>query len=103
MLEQMRFEERERRQAARGGRPMPGSSSGDDQGEQESYWAYMQRQVQERTDRLGITGDSMDRLEENSSGWADDVSKFVSTQKRKAVLGRESLKPLSLIHVASGF
>jgi len=47
----------------------------------------MQRQVQERTEQLGLTGDSMDRLEENSGEWANDVSKYVSTQKRKAVFG----------------
>lgn len=32
-------------------------------------------------------GDSMDRLEEASAGWADDVSKFVNDQKKKAVMG----------------
>lgn len=47
----------------------------------------MQRQVQERTQNLNMAGDSMDRLEENSSNWARDVNKFVQTQKRKAVLG----------------
>jgi hypothetical protein len=85
MMAQMRLEEREMRQAIREGRAPPeGSAAG---GTQEGYWAYMQRQVQERTERLGIMGDSMERLEENSSGWANDVGKFVQTQKRKAVLG----------------
>ncbi|KAL1964083.1 hypothetical protein VTN77DRAFT_7501 [Rasamsonia byssochlamydoides] len=84
-LEQMRLEERERRQALREGRSTTqGSASGS---ENESYWAYMQRQVQERTERLGITGDSMERLEENSSSWARDVNKYIQAQKRKAVLG----------------
>jgi hypothetical protein len=32
-------------------------------------------------------GDNMDRLEESSAGWADDVSKLVNQQKRKAVMG----------------
>ena len=50
----------------------------------------MQRQVQERTERLGIMGDSMDKLEENSSGWANDVSKYVNQQKRKVILGGKS-------------
>ena len=54
---------------------------------QEGYWAYMQRQVQERTERLGIAGDSMDRAEEASSGWADDVSKYVAKQKRQMIMG----------------
>lgn len=82
-MEQMKHEERERRQAERQGRSIPPSANSNDEG----YWAYMQRQVQERTERLGIMGDSMDRLEENSSNWANDVSKFVSSQKKKAVLG----------------
>lgn len=86
MLEQLRAEEQERRRGAREGRPSAATAA---QGEQEGYWAYMQRQVQERTEQLGLTGESMDRLEENSSGWADDVSKYVSTQKRKAVFGCE--------------
>lgn len=54
---------------------------------QESYWNYMQRQVTERTERLNIMGDNMDRLEENSSGFVDDVNKFVGKQKKKAALG----------------
>ena len=29
----------------------------------------------------------MNRLEESSAGWAEDVSKFVSNQKKKAVMG----------------
>ena len=53
----------------------------------EGYWAYMQRQVQERTENLGLTGESMNKLEDNSTGLADDVSKFVSNQKKKAVMG----------------
>jgi len=83
-VEQMRADEQERRRAARGGRSAPESAA---KGEQEGYWSYMQRQVQERTQQLGLTGDSMDRLEENSGEWANDVSKYVSTQKRKAVFG----------------
>lgn len=54
---------------------------------QEGYWAYMQRQVQERTERLGIAGDTMSKAEENSQGWADDVNKYVAKQKRQMVLG----------------
>lgn len=82
-MEQMKYEERERRQAERHGRGVPPSANRNDEG----YWAYMQRQVQERTERLGIMGDNMDRLEENSSNWANDVSSYVSSQKKKAVLG----------------
>ena len=32
----------------------------------EGYWAYMQRQIQERTEKLGIVGDSMGGLEEKA-------------------------------------
>lgn len=64
---------------------MPSPST--DQGSQEGYWSYMQRQVQERTEKLGFAGDQMDRLEESSSGFARDVNKYVQSQKRKAVLG----------------
>ncbi|KAJ5674106.1 hypothetical protein N7462_009545 [Penicillium macrosclerotiorum] len=83
MIEQMKLEEQERRQALREGRAPPPEPQGND----ESYWSYMSRQVQERTERLGIAGDTMDRLEENSSNFASDVGKYVQTQKRKAVFG----------------
>ena len=85
-MEQMRAEEQQRRIA---GRPGPSTSSAAS-AQDEGYWAYMQRQVQERTERLGIMGDSMDKLEENSSGWANDVSKYVNQQKRKVILGGKS-------------
>ncbi|KAL4873507.1 hypothetical protein BDV12DRAFT_160164 [Aspergillus spectabilis] len=83
MIEQMRLEDQERRQAAREGRTPPTRSNTNEEG----YFAYMSRQVQERTEKLGLAGDNMDRLEETSNGWAKDVNKFVSNQKKKAVLG----------------
>ncbi|KAL4885129.1 lethal giant larvae like, C-terminal-domain-containing protein [Aspergillus karnatakaensis] len=83
MVEQMRLEEQERRQAAREGRTPPMRSNTNDEG----YFAYMARQVQERTEKLNFAGDNMERLEETSSGWARDVDKYVSNQKKKAVLG----------------
>ncbi|KAK4942485.1 Lethal(2) giant larvae sro7 [Elasticomyces elasticus] len=74
------------REAARTGRaPKPDAS-------QETYWAYMQRQLAERTENLGLAGDSMDRAAEASSSWSDDVSKFVAKQKRQAALGFVSSK-----------
>lgn len=82
MLAEMREAENAQRAAARTGRP-PAPNGQQDEG----YWAYMQRQVQERTERLGITDDNMGRLEENSSGWANDVGKFVQKQKRQMVMG----------------
>lgn len=85
MIEQMRADEQQRRVA---NRPAPTSPAASSSGrEQEGYWAYMQRQVQERTENLGIMGDSMDKLEDNSSGWANDVNKYVGSQKKKAVMG----------------
>lgn len=83
MIEQMRAEEQQQRLP---GRQLPSSSSAAG-GQDEGYWAYMQRQVQERTEKLGVMGDSMDKLEENSSSWANDVSKYVSQQKKKVLLG----------------
>ena len=65
------------------------SSSAPPGRDQEGYWAYMQRQMSERTEKLNIMGDSMDKLEEHSSGWAEDVNKFVSRQKRNVVMGGE--------------
>lgn len=82
MVEQMRLDEQERRKALREGRAPP-----PDQGSEEGYWSYMSRAVQERTERLGLAGDTMDRLEESSSNFATDVSKYVQSQKRKAVMG----------------
>ena len=87
MVEQMRSEEQQRQQGLRNrGAPSSSAASGR---EEEGYWAYMQRQVQERTENLGIVGDNMEKLEENSSGWANDVNKFIGQQKRKMVLGGE--------------
>ena len=88
MLEQQRADEEARRVASR---QTASSSSGynrESPGRQEEvYWAYMQRQVQERTENLGLAGDNMEKLEDNSAGFADDVSKYVSSQKKKAVMG----------------
>lgn len=55
--------------------------------DEEGYWAYMQRQLNERTENLNIVNDSMDRLGETSAKFSNDVSKFVSQQKRKALIG----------------
>lgn len=83
MIEQMRAEDRQRQEAARAGAGPSSAVNKQDEG----YWAYMQRQVQERTEKLNVMGDSMERLEESSAGWADDVSKYVRNQKKKAVMG----------------
>ncbi len=85
-LAQARQDEAARRQAARTN-TNASSSSAAAGGETEGWGAYMQRQINERTEKLNIMGDSMNRLEGNSSGWADDVSKFVQKQKRGLVMG----------------
>lgn len=82
-MEQLRLDEQERRQAAREGRQVNEPVTSRNEG----YWAYMQRQMQERTQKLGLMGENMDKLEENSNSWANDVNKYIQTQKRKAVLG----------------
>lgn len=78
------MEEQEQRAAAREGRATSSSAA---EGSQEGYMSYMQRQVQERTEKLNIMGDNMDRLEDNSQGWVNDVNKYVQNQKRKALFG----------------
>lgn len=85
MVAQARADEQQRRAQGRATGQAPASSSAAQQ--DEGYWAYMQRQINERTQNLGIMGDNMDRLESNSAGWADDVSKFVSKQKKNLVMG----------------
>ncbi len=92
MIEQRRAEEEQQRAMKRSA--TAGSSSGEK--EDEGYWAYMQRQMQERTQNLNIMGDSTDKVEESSSNWADDVNKFVSKQKKKAVMGCKLFLPFSL-------
>ncbi|TWU78220.1 hypothetical protein ED733_007990 [Metarhizium rileyi] len=54
---------------------------------QESWGAYLTRQVNERTEKLGLVNEGMDSLQQQSQGWADDVTKFVNQQKRNLVMG----------------
>ena len=92
MMQQAHAEEQRRRQGGRAGPSSVAGRSGPGpcpEGEEEGYWAYMQRQVNERTEKLNIVGDSMDQLQEQSAGWAKDVNTYVSQQKRKMVLGSE--------------
>ena len=88
MIEQARADEQARRNASRqqDNTLSPTGSQPSDR-QEEGYWAYMQRQVQERTENLGLAGDSMDKLEDNSQGFADDINKYVNQQKKKAVMG----------------
>lgn len=82
MIAQSRADEQHRREAARAG-ASPSAANQDEEG----YWAYMQRQINERTQNINLMGDNMENLERNSSGWAEDVNKFVSKQKRGFVMG----------------
>jgi len=54
---------------------------------QETWSAYINRQLAERTENLGNMSDGIERLQENSAGWADEASKFVGRQKRNFVMG----------------
>lgn len=69
------------REAARTGRAPAKDPS------QEGYWEYMQRQIQERTENLGLAGDSMDRAAEASQSWSEGVNKYIAKQKKQAALG----------------
>ncbi|KAF1946506.1 hypothetical protein EJ02DRAFT_450594 [Clathrospora elynae] len=53
----------------------------------EGWGAWATRTFNERTEKLNAVGDSMDNLQQNSAGWAEDVNKFVGKQKRGLVLG----------------
>lgn len=92
----MKLEEKDRRRAEREERVPSSHNPYMPQRSQEGYLSYMQRQVTDRTQNLGISGDHMDRLEENSSNWARDVNKYVQNQKRKAVFGGEFSSNVSL-------
>jgi hypothetical protein len=54
---------------------------------QEGWGEYLTRQINERTERLNFVDDAMNRLQETSQGWAEDVNKYVKKQKREVLLG----------------
>ncbi|KHJ34295.1 putative snare-dependent exocytosis protein [Erysiphe necator] len=70
-----------------------GNSPNEAQGS-ESWGDFMARQLNERTEKLDLVGDSLNKIQESSQSWANDVSKFVKKQKRgmmlNAVTGRFS-------------
>lgn len=84
MMEQIRAEEKQARLDTRAGTQASGSGPGR---QDEGIFASMSRQIQERTEKLNIMGDSMDKLGETSANFADDVGKYVNQQKKKAMLG----------------
>ena len=57
MIEQSRAEEQMRRSAGRSAATSAAAGQQD-----EGYWAYMQRQMQERTEKLGIAGNGMGKF-----------------------------------------
>lgn len=73
--------------ARQSGRPGPSATSSGAGTSQESYWDYMTRQIQERTEKLGTMDDNVERLQNNAAGWSNDVSSFVAKQKRNMVFG----------------
>ena len=63
-----------------GGNPRAGTA-------QEGWGEYLSRQLNERTERLNLVDDAMNRLHETSQGWSEDVNKYVKKQKRDVLLG----------------
>ncbi len=72
----------ERGAAAGGGGSNPRAGTA-----QEGWGEYLTRQLNERTERLNIVDDAMNRLHETSQGWSEDVNKYVKKQKRDVLLG----------------
>jgi len=69
-------------------RPAAGGSGSARAGSSQEGWGdYLTRQIQERTEKLNIMGDSVGNLQEASSGWAGDVNKYVKKQQRNMLLG----------------
>lgn len=93
MLAQARADEETRRREARAQNPSSSSSAypshpkmqPGQQQSTETWGAWASRNLNERTEKLGMVGDNMDHLSSNSKGWADDVNKFVNKQKRGLV------------------
>ncbi|SPO05232.1 related to SRO77 - polarized exocytosis by regulating SNARE function [Cephalotrichum gorgonifer] len=56
-------------------------------GSEEGWGSYLTRQLNERTEKLNIMGDSMDQLQNQTQGWADDVDRVVRQQKRNMLIG----------------
>ena len=90
MVAQTRADQMQARSAAVAA-ARPGSSSAAASGQDEGYWNYVQKQVAERTQKLGSVNDGIDSLEQTTSNWLGDVNKFVNQQKRNAVTGGKSL------------
>ncbi|KAK3941997.1 lethal giant larvae like, C-terminal-domain-containing protein [Diplogelasinospora grovesii] len=77
----------EERQARGLGPAAGGAGSARAGSSQEGWGDYLTRQLNERTERLNILGDSGDKLQDASAGWAESASKYVNKQKRNMLLG----------------
>ncbi|KYK60773.1 SNARE-dependent exocytosis protein [Drechmeria coniospora] len=77
----------EQRAARGGGAASAAAVAGAAAAGQESWGQYLSRQLNERTEKLNSIGDGMDNLQQQSQGWADDVNKYISKQKRNLVVG----------------
>lgn len=86
-LAQDRADEEQRRREGRQQASATASSSHSPPPDNEGWGAWANRQLNERTERLNMVGDSMNNLSQNSAGFADDVSKYVNKQKRGFVMG----------------
>ena len=78
---QQESEFQRQRDAARTGKAPPPDPS------QEGWGAYMQRQIQERTEQLGFAETSMENTANDSAKFSDSVSDYIAKQKRQAALG----------------
>lgn len=81
MIEQQRSDARAAQQTPRSGSSSTATAA------QDSYWNSMTKQITERTNNINIIGNSMDKLEETSAGWAESVNKLVADQKKSLAMG----------------
>lgn len=73
----------EQRAARQGPRAQQQQAAGSDEG----WGSYLSRQLNERTERLNLMGDSMDKLQDQTQGWADDVDRVVRQQRKNMMWG----------------
>ena len=56
-------------------------------GEAEGWGEYLTRQLNERTEKLNLMGDTMEGAANSSQQYADSASKFMKQQQRNMLLG----------------
>lgn len=82
MLDAAAAEQRAARQGPRAQQQQQGAAGSD-----EGWGSYLSRQLNERTERLNLMGDSMDKLQDQTQGWADDVDRVVRQQRKNMMWG----------------